>query len=308
MAVALAHMNDDPPPLPPDTPVDVVAFVLGLLAKDPAERPPSAAAVRAEASALQTGLGGVTGVTPPELRGAEVPGGAAADTGVLPLPFGPDSGEPTEGGLHSTAVTGSHAAPSLPRPGVRGPRSRRRWTLVGTLIVLVGAAVAVWLSIGPSPVRVPDVQGMTTAAATAELHQIGLDPRLRPEDVNRPAGRIVSQVPRGGSSLRPGSRVLLGTASGFVDVSGTQFQGEPVAEALSTLASLGVVPIQSGTTSTAAPGTVVAIAPSGRMTLGATVTVEYAVPPPPPTTTTTRPSAPAATTPSHKKHAKGGDH
>ncbi len=308
MAVALAHIHDNPPPLPADVPPQVGGFVLRLLAKDPARRPASAAAVRAEASALQASLGGGHVPATPEPAGVEVPNYGSGDTGLLPPPLDPGAGDPTEGDREGTAILGSSAMPVLAGAGIEAHRRRRLWTLVATLVVLVVAGAAVWLSLGPSPVTLPDLKGMTAVAATARLHQIGLDARVDPVDVDQPAGRVVSQVPRRGSSLRPGSRVLLRTASGFVDVSGTRFQGQPVAQVLATLASLGVEPIQSGTTSNATPGTVVAIAPSGRMRLGATVTVAYAVPPPPPTTTTTQPSVPASKAPSHKKPAKGGDH
>jgi serine/threonine protein kinase len=53
IALALAHVNKPPPPLPDDVPAPVAALVGQMLAKDPAARPASANAVADRASALR---------------------------------------------------------------------------------------------------------------------------------------------------------------------------------------------------------------------------------------------------------------
>src|SRR5690349_20441143 len=44
MAILLAHVQEPPPPLPPEVPAPIADWVRRLLAKDPAERPQSAQA------------------------------------------------------------------------------------------------------------------------------------------------------------------------------------------------------------------------------------------------------------------------
>src|SRR5215475_14306152 len=54
LAVALAHLQQAIPPLPPSVPATVAALVADLTAKDPSARPPSAADVSDRAERLQT--------------------------------------------------------------------------------------------------------------------------------------------------------------------------------------------------------------------------------------------------------------
>src|SRR6185312_10322174 len=55
IAIALAQVNDTPPPLPENIPVPVRSLVMSMLAKDPADRPANAEALAVAADAIRAG-------------------------------------------------------------------------------------------------------------------------------------------------------------------------------------------------------------------------------------------------------------
>ncbi|HLV57491.1 MAG TPA: serine/threonine-protein kinase [Natronosporangium sp.] len=87
--VAMRHLREEPPPLPPDIPPPVRAVVSRALAKDPAQRWPSAAefaaAARRAAGASAAASAGAGGVTAPATAAA-----AAAAAGGTPRAGGAD--------------------------------------------------------------------------------------------------------------------------------------------------------------------------------------------------------------------------
>jgi serine/threonine-protein kinase len=61
LAMAMAHLEQSVPPLPPDVPAGVAALVADLTAKDPRARPATAAQVAGRAEQLRVALSGLTG-------------------------------------------------------------------------------------------------------------------------------------------------------------------------------------------------------------------------------------------------------
>src|SRR5439155_15154303 len=93
LEIAMRHVRDAAPPLPPDIPAGVRQVVERAMAKDPAARWPSAAAL-AQVSrrvAAQLAAGGTAAVVPGPAGG---PAGAAPTSGAPPVPT---SGAPTSG-------------------------------------------------------------------------------------------------------------------------------------------------------------------------------------------------------------------
>jgi len=299
MAVALAHVNEPVPPLPADVPAPVSALVSGLLAKDPADRPPSAGALAGAAADLRDALGtasdgGVAG-PPPGAGGATVavggPGRAGSDGGVAAA-------------RTQVLAAGTAVHPGPPRtvvPGGGGRRLGRRRVQTAALVVaglvVLAALLALWFAGGPGQVTVPDLRGIPVGLARSRLASDGLKATVRVADLPAPsAGTVVTQRPRAGARVTSGAVVVLDISSGFVDVVPSALVGVGATGAEASLAALGLHATTVSVSSTQAPGTVVTVAPQGRLPTGSTVTLGVAVTPPPTTTTTTT-TAPGPVTP-----------
>jgi len=63
IAVAVAHVRDEPPPLPPDIPPPVAALVMRMLAKDPRNRFPDGGSVARAVAAVRNGVRPAFGAT-----------------------------------------------------------------------------------------------------------------------------------------------------------------------------------------------------------------------------------------------------
>jgi len=168
IAVAMQHLQDEPPPLPEDVPGPVRALVATAMAKDPAERFPSAAAMAAAAEQASEAGQTTAVLAAPALGGTAVGGTALGGTALgetAPL-------RPATRG--DTAVLPA-VLPAA--PGAAGsPPGRRRTLLTAALALLVlGVAGAVlafvtpgWLvdDEKPAPASVPNSAGVRSAPAS----------------------------------------------------------------------------------------------------------------------------------------------
>jgi eukaryotic-like serine/threonine-protein kinase len=135
VAIAMAHINEQPPALPASIPEPVRDLVMSCIAKKPADRPATAANLARAAQALRRGDVAAATVAVPAL--------AAAGTVAFNPPAGNDD---------ATSIIGTQASP---RPGSGGPGSvggpgsaaepeddekKRRpwlwWVIIGGVIVL----------------------------------------------------------------------------------------------------------------------------------------------------------------------------
>ena len=131
LAVALAHMQQAIPPLPPTVPAEVAALVTELTAKDPAARPPSAGDVCDRAERLRTVPSAPPG---PPMPAAEAPAG---HTGAAPkIPNEPGGRPPGQG-------SAGGARPRPPRRLSRaGPLARAALVLAAVAVAGLGWALA----------------------------------------------------------------------------------------------------------------------------------------------------------------------
>jgi len=199
---------------------------------------------------------------------AATPGGARVDDGPKP---GAARDQP-----------GSRAA--APDMAPHGGAKRGRWLPAAGALALA-AAVAVWLSLQPQSVAVPDLAGATLEDARARIEAAALvaGEVRRERDGGREPGTVIEQSPSPGAQVRPGSRIDLTLAAPAIRVPGVV--GLDLEEARRSLASAGVTAIETQIRATdeAAPGRVVDQEPApGVLAPGAEPAVRISVAAAPP--------------------------
>jgi serine/threonine-protein kinase len=127
MSVALRHLNEEPPPLPGDVPVAVRDVVTRAMAKNPADRFPTGAALAAAADSAVAGTAAVAPSGPATAAGpaARPAGGTAPVAGTAPIDVGPVADAP--------AV----------QPAARRGRRAAAWAVVFIALVALGIVLVV---------------------------------------------------------------------------------------------------------------------------------------------------------------------
>lgn len=139
------------------------------------------------------------------------------------------------------------------------------WPWLLLLLVLVAGliAAAVLLTHRDSKPRVPDVVGMSTAAAVRELGQDGYVADVQTRvSAGTEVGRVLSQQPDGGSKLDHGQRVTLVVARGAATSGIPDVVGLRVDKAFVRLQAAGLKGRTRRVTSTRPPDTVVEQSPA----------------------------------------------
>ncbi|MEO6714183.1 MAG: protein kinase [Mycobacteriales bacterium] len=232
VAIALAHLRDQPEPLPEQLPEPVRALIMRALEKDPAAR-------HADASEFAADAEHAGAVTSGSLPAGELPASTSMRGGTR--------GGRTlvmRTGVMRTGVmrTGVIRTPAASAP-VRLRGHRRIWSaaaaaLAVLLLVIVAAnamsgdtkraggatptASSSLISSSPAPtaagtstVKVPaNLAGLTYEQAATAVTKAGLKPVRR--DVTSAAGKgiVVSAEPAAATPLAPGATVTLSTSSG----------------------------------------------------------------------------------------------
>ncbi|MEV6521098.1 protein kinase [Longispora sp. NPDC051575] len=249
LTVAYRHVHERP--VPPsghraDVPVEVDRVVLRALAKDPAERYPTAGAMRAALLAAGAAAGPAPATGPPSAAVAAQPAPATAPAGRPRHAHGDDAvrsdgsddrpalrptavfTHPTTAPAHRTAVfhadsggagTGGRVG-GADVPGTPAPVPRRRpgrKVLVGALcLLLVAAGLGAWAWWPASSVAVPNVIGADASNAADQLRRAGLrvgTVHYGPSaDVEK--GEVYATDPQPGWLQDPGSTVDLYISDG----------------------------------------------------------------------------------------------
>jgi eukaryotic-like serine/threonine-protein kinase len=132
VAIAMAQINEEPPPLPPTVAQPVQNLVMAMIAKKPEERPASAAAVARAATALRRGDVAAAAAAVPAIAGVV---GATNDVTQLLAAGGADTSAATRlMPSPTTAVAEEGDGEETPAKKKRSPWT---WPLVALIVLLV---------------------------------------------------------------------------------------------------------------------------------------------------------------------------
>jgi eukaryotic-like serine/threonine-protein kinase len=244
LEIAMKHLSTTPEPPSerrPDVPHELDSIVLRALAKNPADRYPSAEAMdadlaraaRGQAVAPETeeaatqvlrGVGAVTTISSAPTEVVRRPAGAA-----VPPAYGPP--------------TGFYEYDEPVRRRSIGP-----WLLA---LVVVAAAIAggwyVYTKIqdqlaANKPVAVPFVEGIKEELAVRNIREAGLTPKVvrRPDD-KVPETMVVSQDPGAGTRTDKGNPVTIVVSTGLPKVDVPDVRGDQATDAVAEITQRGLV-------------------------------------------------------------------
>jgi hypothetical protein len=247
VAIAMAHINEQPPALPGTVPEHVAALVISCIAKKPADRPATAANLARAAQALRRGDVAAATVAVPALGGAGTvafnpPPGNDAATALI----GTQANAPVVGG----GAPGAPAGPADPEadPDEKKSRAWIWWVVAAVVVAALVVGGLVFLNQGsndPKPSRSPDKS---------------------PSQVETPSDPPSATPTETRTAIDPADYV-----------------GRPTDEARAALQQLGFqVQVEDGDAAPTADqaNTVQSISPTGSLAEGALVTLrEYTAPP-----------------------------
>ena len=252
--IAMKHLAETPPApseLRPDVPEDLDLVVVRALAKEPADRYQSAAAMDADLETVARG-GRVAAET------------AEAATMVL-------SGERT---IDATAATQIRRPP----PGQYEPPKRGRplwpWLVgAGVILALLVVGFFLWGSVqrqlkGSETVAVPYVVGIQQALAVKNIEDAGLVPQVRrvsSSDVEE--GIVIQQSPTEGTKVDKETVVRIDVSSGKPEVQIPSVVGQSVEDAVAELTRAGLNAQVVEVNSDRDQGTVTAQSPNAGVTV-----------------------------------------
>jgi serine/threonine-protein kinase len=207
VAIALAHINRSPPPLPAHVPPAVRLLVERALAKDPADRFPDGGAF-AEAIRRVAAGGTLTPIVGPATTPTQVVAGgslASSRTQVIPV-TGP-------GAVPATGTAGPLTGPAGPMPPLQAPPGddwdggdrrpgRGKWVWLATaLVLLLLLGGGAWYLLGSGNRGRDDAAGSTSASRTTSASPTGiqLDPAAF---IGRPADEVQQKLEAAGILVR----------------------------------------------------------------------------------------------------------
>ncbi|OMH23347.1 hypothetical protein BKD30_13510 [Tersicoccus phoenicis] len=292
IAIALAQVNDDPPPLDASIPAPVRALLMSMLSKDPKQRPASASALAAAVDAIRAGKYDDALRAVPTLAAFGLGGGAATGrTEAIRRPAtsrttAVSTGSSTAPHTASLPVAGAAAAGAAGASASRSAdgdaggadrrwedqqdaaRNRRRsrspwtWPLVALIVLLLLILVATLAGNGLfGGARTP------APATTVTVPSNGSSSSSPP---STPSSTAASSPTPSTTSSTPNT----------VDVRAAAYEGRPFRDVRAELETLGLQVRENPQPSdTVAANTVTGLDPTGPLLVGSTITVTYSTGP-----------------------------
>ncbi|MEJ1092729.1 protein kinase domain-containing protein [Microbacterium istanbulense] len=164
VAIAMAQINEQPPPLPATVPIPVQNLVMAMIAKKPADRPSSAATVARAAQALRRGDLNSAAIAVPAIAT-----GNPADDATRVLGVGDDSTRV----LATTAQLPAAGEAAAAEEDKKKKRSPWTWPLIALIVLLLlvigGTVRALFANQGePDPVETTTSQAPTPEETESE--------------------------------------------------------------------------------------------------------------------------------------------
>ena len=180
VAIAMAQINEQAPPLPPTVPIPVQNLVMAMIAKKPADRPTSAATVARAAQALRRGDLNSAAIAVPAIA----TGGVAGDDDATRL-LTAGGGEDTTRILPTTAQLSTGEEGEAEEEGEeKKKRSPWTWPLIALIVILVlavGGTIWALVSQGgdePAPTDSPTTPSQTPTPSDTPSETPSADPRV----------------------------------------------------------------------------------------------------------------------------------
>ncbi len=256
--LGLRHVQDQPPPLPPEVPTSLRNVVGKALAKDPRNRYRDGAAMAdalRDAGPLverpsQDGVdrdGAIQARSSPAQEG-----GASRAASVLADPPTVDRSSAPTVIASATATRVMSARPRAPSSPPGRAASRPRIALLAVvLLAILGVLAIVLLRGATSRTSVPQLRGLPRGGVEARARRLHVRPAFSTRHSSTVPGVAIAQSPSPGTSVADGSTVEVVLSSGPPPVAVPAVVGRPSVSAESLLAHAG---LRYATSTVAAPG------------------------------------------------------
>jgi len=248
VAIAYKHVQENPVPprqIDPALPETLEAITLKCLAKNPANRYPTAHDLRAD---LRRYLDGARILAEPVLAPPIDPGA----TNVMGSTGYDDRTAVVTGWSGDDGYGDYGQYEDFTQPEEEEPK-RSRWFLAALILLLLILAGLLFLLVrnfadnnnDPTLVTVPNVVGQPADQAQATLEAQGFRVARTPKESDQPVDQVISQDPRPNEQAREGAEVTITISSGPGQVAVPDVRGKTVDEASQILIDAGLVPSQN---------------------------------------------------------------